>query len=192
MDAPTFLNPAMVDTQVQAIMASLKANLTWLDVAFGRAQRITRMIGDKKYHHPAIYVGTQSTGFKNEYLEVMPDSKIGNFSFFYMLEPQTYAAERFRQGRIKAPFALIFWFDLRKVWNSDTNRDTETLKAQIFKCLNRQTVLGHNGTITIARVYETPEQIYKEFTVDEVENQFLMHPYAGFRFEGFLIFDEEC
>ena len=191
-EAPVFENPAMADVHIQAMMASLKENLPWLDVAFGRAQRINRTVGTKSYRVPAVYLGTDTGKFKNEYLELSPDAKIGNFSFFYMLEPQLLKIEFQRQGYIRAPFALIFWFDLRKVYEATNIRDTETLKQQIIKCINRQTRFTSHGMVELTRVYETAEQIYKEFTLDEIDNQFLMHPFAGFRFEGVLRFEEPC
>lgn len=190
--APIIENPAFADVHIQTMMASLEEHLPWLDVAFGRAQRITKTAGSKTYKLPAVYLGTDSGKFKNEYLELSPDSKIGNFSFFYMLEPETFNLEFNRKGYVRAPFALIFWFDLRKVYTVVNLRDTESLKQQIVKCINRQTRFTNGAHIEITKVYESAEQIYREFTLDEIDNQFLMHPFAGFRFEGILKFEEPC
>ena len=192
INAPVYEDPAFADIQIQAIMKSLEENLDWLDVAFGRAERITRMAGNKKIKIPAVYLGSDKDKFKNEYLELAPDSRIGNFSFFYMLEPETLRLQPYQQGYIHAPFALIFWFDLRKVWESVNTRNLEFVKQQIVKCLNRQTRFTNHGRLELTRIYNTPEQIYREFTLDEIDNQFLMHPFAGFRFEGVLVFEEPC
>jgi hypothetical protein len=49
-----------------------------------------------------------------------------------------------------------------------------------------------DGTIVINRIYELAENVYRGFTLDEIDNQFLMHPFAGFRFAGELGIDETC
>lgn len=190
--APAIENPAFADVHIKTMALSLMEHLDWLDVAFGRAQRIIKTAGSKPYKIPAVYLGTDEGKFKNEYIELSPDSRIGNFSFFYMLEPETFKIEFNHQGYVRAPFALIFWFDLRKIYDAVNIRDTETLKQQIIKCVNRQTRFTNGAHIELTRVYETAEQIYREFTLDEIDNQFLMHPFAGFRFEGVLKFEEPC
>lgn len=195
---------SLVDVHIETIMKSLVKNLYWLDVAYGRAQRITRTVGSKTYKAPAVYYGYGYSAndkgeiekvhenYENEYLEMLPDSGIGNFSFFYMLEPQVLHMEFMRQGYIQAPFALIFWLDFTKIYGAPWMRNTEAIKAQIIKCLNRKTTFSSNCSLELTKVYETAEQIYKEFTIDEVDNQFLMHPFFGFRFEGILKFEEPC
>ena len=49
-----------------------------------------------------------------------------------------------------------------------------------------------NGRIEINRIYELAENIYRGFSLDEVDNQFLMAPYGGFRFEGIMEVTETC
>jgi hypothetical protein len=48
------------------------------------------------------------------------------------------------------------------------------------------------GRIILNRIYERAENIYRGYTLSEIDNQFLMHPFAGFRFDGILEFDELC
>lgn len=199
-----YYTPSLVDVHIETIMKSLVKKLWWLDVAYGRAQRITRTVGSKTYKAPAVFSGYGYSAndkgeieevhenYENEYIEVLPDAGIGNFSFFYMLEPQVLHMEFMRQGYIQAPFALIFWLDFRKISTDVWRRDTEAIKQQIIKCLNRETVFSSNCTLELTKVYETAEQIYREFTIDEIDNQFLMHPFFGFRFEGVLKFEEPC
>ena len=193
VNAPIIPNSVMVDRVIGEIQTGLAANLPWLDAAFGRAQRLVKNINGKRWITPNVYCGGLDGKGPNDYLEVSPDSQIGNFSFFVMDDPETLAWYHGQQAEIKAPFALIFWFDLRRVYDSDTNRNTEYLKAQILRILNGRGGwhLG-NGRITINKCYEQAQNIYRGFSIDEMDNQFLMHPYAGFRFEGILEFDEIC
>lgn len=184
--APQFDNPQLIDRVIGDIQNGLVENIGWLDMAFGRAQKLGKMIENKKYFTPNVY-----TGNGNEYKPVAPDSNIGNFSFFWIDDPQTVEWVPKESGQIKTPFSLIFWFDLRRVYNDQNNRNTEALKAEILKTLNGGFWLK-NGRIKVNRIYEQAENIYRGFTLDEVENQFLMHPFAGFRFEGELTINEPC
>lgn len=189
MEPPVILNPVLADAVISNIQKGLKDNLPWLDVAFGRAERIVKRIEGRNFYLPAIYRGGDRN--PNDYIELSPDAQIGNFSFFWMLEPQRITWRPKIRGTIRSPFALIFWFDLRKVYNNKTNRNIMSLEAEILSTLNGKFKMP-TGAITIERVYHLAESIYREFTLDAVDNQFLMHPYAGLRFEGELIYEEPC
>ena len=190
-DIPIVQNPTLLDSVFAEIQIGLKKNLPWLDYAFGRAQRITKKINtsksSKSYIFPACYKG------KNDYEDVSPDSNLGNFSFFTILEPQILYFIQNQLGAIKVPFALIFWFDLRKVYPlSHSERNTESVKAEILRALHLK-IKPTQGTFRLNRIFERSENIYKEYPgVMEIDNQFLMHPYAGFRFEGILKVNEPC
>lgn len=180
----------VLDNILKEISSQLESKLPWLDVSFGKAERISKKIGSNLCHIPAIYRGRE--GFiKNEYLSLFPDSKIGNFSFFWFPDPQRINWEDRSQSIINAPFSLIFWFDLRKVFETEINRNKEGLKAQILNVLSRELFLSE-GHIQIDKSYELAENIYRDFTISEVDNQFLMHPYAGFRFDGTLTYTQPC
>ena len=106
---------------------------------------------------------------------------------------QGIAATERNAGEITAPFALIVWFDLTRVYDEAANRNTEYIKAQILRVLNGRAgwhLTG--GRIVLNRIYERAENIYRGYSLSEVDNQFLMHPFAGFRFEGNLQFEELC
>lgn len=222
---------AKLDGILAEISATLEKNLPWLDIAFGKAERVSEVIEGKVHRFPAIYKG--KTGIaKNEYLSLVPNDRIGNFSFFYTHDPQRVEWTPRSESTIRLPFSLIFWFDLRKVYeyefgdfgvdfnedfensrremkvygpfpgdyNKDFNRDFENsenirnlgdIKDQILKVLSRQLFLTE-GRIQIEKIWELAENIYEGFTLVETDNQFLMHPYAGFRFEGTLTYTQPC
>lgn len=173
------------------INSHLKKSLPWLDSTYGKSERLAKSVGGIIKHIPGIYVGNQGSALKNEYLDMFPDSQKGNFSFFWFPDPQEVGGYPRSHNQIKAPFSLIFWFDLRKVFESDINRNKEGLKLEILHALGRSLFLTQ-GRVQIDKVYELSENIYREFSISEVENQFLMHPYAGFRFEGILYYTQPC
>lgn len=179
-------NPELLDRIIGNIQTGLVDNLPWLDVAFGRAERLVKNDRNgKRYYTPNVYAGG------NDYMEVSPDANIGNFSFFWVDDPQEVSAEPHISVGIKATFSLIFWFDYRTIFNDASNRNKEVVKRQILDVLNGGFWLKH-GRFSITRIYEKAENIYKGFSLDEVDNQFLMHPFGGFRFEGELSIGETC
>ena len=192
INAPVIPNAVMLDRVIGEIQQGLVDNISWLNAAFGRSQRLTKTMNGKKIVTPNVYCGGWNGHGENDYIETSPDSKIGNFAFFEIEDPQTIDAGPWAR-QIKAPFGLIVWFDLTRVYNTATNRNTEKLKAQILHVLNGRAgwhLTG--GRIVINRIYERPENIYRGYTLSEIDNQFLMHPYAGFRFDGILEYDELC
>lgn len=191
-NAPVIQNPIMLDRVIGNIQNGLVDNIPWLDAAFGRSQRLTKMMNGKRIITPNVYCGGWRGHGPDDYIEVSPDSKIGNFSFFEIEDPQTIDATPWIR-QITAPFGLIVWFDLKRVYNQYDNRNTEYLKAQILRVLHgRGGWHLPDGRMVINRIYERAENIYRGYTLSEIDNQFLMHPFAGFRFDGILEFDELC
>lgn len=191
-NAPVIPNPVMLDAVIGEVQNGLVENISWLDVAFGRAQRLSKMMNNKRIITPNVFCGGWNGHGENDYIEVSPDSKIGNFSFFEIEDPQTIDAGPWAR-EIKSPFALIFWFDLTRVYKTASNRNTEKLKADILRVLNGRTGWHlTDGRILINRIYERADNIYKGYSLSEIDNQFLMHPYAGFRFDGILEYAELC
>ena len=191
-NAPIIKNPVMLDRVIAEIQTGLVENLPWLDVAFGRSQRLTKMMNGKRIITPNVYCGGWNGHGANDYIETSPDSKIGNFAFFEIEDPQTIDAGPWAR-EITVPFALIVWFDLTRIYDEADNRNTEYIKAQILRVLNGRAgwhLTG--GRIVVNRIYERAENIYRGYSLSEIDNQFLMHPYAGFRFEGTMQFDELC
>lgn len=191
-NAPVIKNPVMLDRIIGEIQNGLISNIDWLDVAFGRSQRLTKSLNGNRIITPNVYCGGWKGHGPNDYIEVSPDSKIGNFSFFEIDDPQTIDAGPWAR-EIRSPFSLIVWFDLTRIYDEADNRNTERLKADVLRVLNGRTGWHlSDGRITINRIYERCENIYRGYTLSEIDNQFLMHPFSGFRFEGVLEFAELC
>ena len=158
---PVIPNPVLLDSIIANIQSGLMENVDWLNVVFGRAQRIAKVINGKRYYIPSVYVGGTDYRGENDYIEVSPDANIGNFGFFWVDDPQTVGWVPKEQSTIKAPFALIVWFDLRKVYPGQlNNRNTESLKNEILTVMNGGFWLKHGG-IEINKIYELAENVYR-------------------------------
>lgn len=181
---PIKTNPALFDKVIGYIQTGLADNLTWLNYAFGKAERLVKNFNGKRVYSPNLYVG------KNEYELITPDSGIGNYCFFTLDEPQDVSWNVGDRTYIKAPFSLIVWVDLRTIETED-ERNTESIKQDILRTLNGKLWMKE-GRITINKIWEKAENIFKGFTLDEIDNQFLMQPFCGWRFEGILEAYTDC
>lgn len=192
-NAPTTSGAISLDYLLQEAQLGLIEGLPWLDASFGRSQRIVRMQGGRRIVTPNVFCGGWKGHGENDYLEVSPDSKIGNFSFFEIEDPQTIETGATWARSIKVPISLIVWFDLRRVYETASYRNIEYLKEQVLHILNGGSGwhLSH-GRITIAKTYERAENIYRGYTLSETDNQFLIHPFGGLRFEGWIDYTELC
>lgn len=179
-----------LDIILKEISRHLETKLPWLDVAFGKAERLVKEEKGRLQYFPAIYKGNKDYA-KNDYLGLFPDSKIGNFSFFWFPDPREIDWSSRAQSIIKTPISIIFWFDLRKVFETEIDRNKEGLRDRILGVLGKELFLSQ-GHLEINRCYDLSENIYREFTISEIDNQFLMHPYSGFRFDGILTFTQPC
>lgn len=190
--APIIPGAVMLDRVIGEIQVGLVSAFDWLDYAFGRSQRITREINGRRVIVPAVYCGGWDGRGENDYIEVGPDSKIGNFVFFEVEDPQTIDAGVW--GRtITSPFSLIFWGDMRTLTAEKANRNIARYEDYVLKFLAGRTGWHlTQGQVTTERVYERAENIYRGYSLDEVDAQYLMHPYCGFRIDGTLEFDEIC
>lgn len=192
-NVPIIPNAVMLDKAIGEIQIALADGLPWLDAAFGRAQKLVKEINGRRIATPNVYCGSSQGCGTNDYLDVSPDSFKGNFCFFVVDDPQNIGWEPNAEMEQRAPFSIIFWFDLRRVFGALNNRNTEYMKAQILDILNgRSGWLMRNGSIRINKCYEQAINIYRGFSLDECDNQFLMHPFAGFRFEGEIKVDTPC
>lgn len=174
----------LFDRVIQNVQDAL-GTLAWLTHIFGRSERLVRMQGQRKIFTPNVYIG------KEEYIRLLPDNTaLGNYCFFVMEEPQVVSVPMGATNRLKSPFSLIVWVDMRTVGATYDDRNTEQLKEQLLKTIRRAWV--RHGSINVAKVYERAEHVFSGYTLDEVDNQYLMAPYAGFRLTGEMMIDEEC
>lgn len=183
---PTLVDPKMIDLVFSEIQTSLTTKLTWLDGAYGKAQRLKRIKDKRQVIYPAIYTGTtQGKGYE----DASPSEHFGNFSFFVTYDPEDIVMNNRINADLKTTFGLIFWFDFRKIYESDWKQRTiDNVKAEVLQFF--RTTSFRRSQITISRFYEDAENIYKGFTDKEIDNQFLMRPYGGFRIEGVVKYFE--
>lgn len=182
-------SPQLLDAALSNIGAKLTTGLSWLDNAFGKAYKLEKIVDGRTIRYPGIPV--QSTN-ERDYLDLRPDGHLGNFCWFEVSDAQEIPDWRKGQKNwFIIDVSLIFWFDLRTIYVSNwQNKTQENVKQEVFNVIKVLAVPG--ASLVLNRVYERSENIYRGYTVNETDNQFLMRPYGGFRLEGQLKYQEQC
>ena len=184
---PRITTPYLFDKVIRELQQALKEGLPWLENSFGRVERRVTEVNERRLYVPAIYEQDGMYGI------MLPDDRLGCYSFFVMHDPQEVLNRMQTEVRIKSPFSLIVWVDMRRVekkMRMPDERNTEYIKEQVLSVI--ETASKRKGHISINRIYERAENVFDGFSLDEVKNQFLMSPFAGFRFYGEMIVTNDC
>ena len=182
---PKPTDPQLTDKAIVQLQDLLALELPWLNHAFGRAQRLITENDRGKFIFPAVHI-------KNgEYQSVMPDSSLGNFSFFVIDDPQQLKTHKSSLSAITSDFSLIVWGNLEDILGEQTDRNSECIKRQVIKAITDCSYLL-NCEVELLQVYEDARNIYKGYSINEVQTQFLTQPYYGLKIEGTLKQYDEC
>lgn len=176
----TKTNPKLFDKEVLKIQKALADAFPWLDHCFGICETLTDIKNKKPFNFAALYLSNE------QYEQIMPCEELGNFSFFYLRDPQvTMPKDR---NLVKSPYSLVLWYDLTKVSLPTDERNREQIKGQIMGILNALRI----PYFTITRIFEKPSNVFADFSYVHTDNQFLMHPYAGLRIDGEIVARVDC
>lgn len=157
----------MIALLLNSINDILKSKLTWLDNAFGQAFRLIDSNGD----YPAAH------DQRKEYIRLFPNDILGNYSFFEVSDPIIY-----ERNAVKFKASLIFWLNVENVYGpigADTFIDT--IREDIISALDNRLYLQAN--IHILGIYEQPESIFRGYSLSQLDTQYLMLPYHGYRID---------
>ena len=194
-------NPVLLDKILQDMQKSLMDKLKWLDYAFGRAYTLVehRPDGDK-FVYPAAYNGN------GEYISLLPNDNLGNFSWFDIYDPQTITQVVQSMPQYTFNGAIVFWYNLDTIFESSETINTEEIKDEIIRFLTTPGIITTTGKLVINNIYERFENIYRGYSIEKIYNNytyqgsdiqsidklFFMYPYAGIRIEFSLTTRELC
>lgn len=175
---------ALLDKSIADFEKGLARHLPWLDNVFGKSERVTKQTPEGKVLRlPTYYYSI------DDYEELTPSDSLGNYAYFEIEDGQDVTMDHGGAALITADFSLVVWLDFRKLQGTDS-RDKESIKREILTALN--SIVSDNGSISVTNVYERAENVFSGYDIDEVDNQCLMHPYGGFRFEGRIMSRDLC
>jgi len=188
----SYKNPTVINVPNQvgldAAIAELQTALgtiPYLDKVFGRAWIHKEKRGNKDITLPKVYQG------KKEYYNALPN---GNFkaSVFFIAEGDEESKDYspLENNVFTRQVALIFWGDLKRI---DKDKDfifLEEIKMDVLRAIKYCKCFESYDSY----VDERYSEIFKEFrdASDEINTQYLMYPYAGFRLSLTLIYDQPC
>lgn len=173
---------ALIDRVIYDLQAAL-SSVEWLTNIFGRARRQVRRVKGREVFFPAVYVGG------GEYRSVLPDEMDGNFVWFDVPDYYTADIPPKQYGSVSATIRMVFWFDEETIFGRGiSNRDR--LKENVLAALRRALIRG--GRFTVSRIGELNENIYRGYSIREIEAQHLIFPHGGFVVEGTAVAEERC
>lgn len=154
----------------------------WLLHAYGKAQAIS----DASGNGPGKFPGVSTDGFN--YLSLAPNADMGAFSFFIVQDPQNIEAKPGGGSRISAMVSQVFWLDFGRV--PGHLRNGEAIKSEILDFYTKR--LRFRGDIKPLKFWENASNIYREYSLREIKDQFLMLPYYAVRLDLTVKIDSEC
>lgn len=167
--APVLPHAAGLDAVIQRLQLLLAERLPWLSVSYGKAYRGSRREGTKTIYFPEVYDGGR------EYRDVLPNDNVQAQSFFYPRDPATTgASEPGGPLSLNQTVDYVFWGNLERIEPGKDYRYEAELLAEVLAVLNE-------GGALVQRVYTSPEEVFRGFSVDTVVEQVLRQPFCGFR-----------
>lgn len=181
--APT--DPKLWDYVLSPFQIILEGQLSWLDTAYGKAETRSRERDGALITYPAVYANSL------DYLSVLPDGHLGNYTFFAVQDGWDLDQKARRLRITEAQVSLIGWYDIRSIYPADwQQRTNQHIIAEVFDAIRYTTIQG--ASFRVGQVYEQGQNIYQGFTSSEIPNQYLMRPFGGFRIDLIISFDENC
>lgn len=181
--------PTLIDAAVASLNDRLRG-LSWLTYRYGAAQRLTKE-KNGVYNYPGIYIGGTADG----YLDLLPDEKLGVYSFWDINDPVNVRSIHQVDGMITFRAALVVWGNLRNIYPSDwQGRTSYNLATDILDRL----LLGSSGSADAVigddvQIFANEgATIYPRYTHKEINRQFLMKPYGGCRIEMDITYNKPC
>jgi hypothetical protein len=198
---PTILtidNPTNFDRAIESLRSDLSL-LPWLEKSFGRAWTFTdtgltyeggdippsrrvAMTVNSQLRVPKVYLGA------GEYWNVLPNDALIAQSFMATSAEERWVDyQRFTTNAKERNINVIFWMNLKRVDETKDYIFTEELKKQV------EVILRANPDVKSINSYfdEKPEDVFQGYDIDR-SSQFLMYPYAGFRFNITIGYFEDC
>ena len=175
----TIADPVLLDLEIQNIQTVL-GTLTWLEKSFGRAFKGTRLKGNQKVNYPAIF-----QEWKKDYYDAFPNDNIISYSFIYPDPSEVTEYSNKGKHQIERNISIILFFNLIKI-DADTlqYRFTEKLKEDVIIKL---ATLKPNK-LQINKITDEVEEVFNDFTVDEIKPEYLQDKYGALKFECIIFY----
>lgn len=180
---PSNSEPVLFDLVLDELTAAL-SNLSWLDNVYKLAYQLENEVHGKKYKYPAAYIG------KKEYMSLLPNDELGNYSFIEKKDPEiiTQLGQMFKA---KVDVDIIFWFNIYSIYDDSSVIKSENIKDEIIKLISKQGIFK-SFSITVNRMYDNAENIFDKYDLRQIDNQYLMMPFCGLKLNCTISYSSQC
>jgi len=189
----------LIDDAISTVNATLLANLTWLDNAYGKIQRMKgKDAKGKDITYPGVYVG-EGNGTYNDYESVLPDEKLGNYCYWEVSDPTEYDVHN-RNFQVRFNFKISFWFNWIDIFGADNYKAASIEEVKLI-ILNVLAASQYTRSVETFKVYEDANSIFQNFTNQGyissydhklIQGQFMMKPFGGVAFSGQVVTLASC
>jgi len=176
-----------IDKKCQDISGQM-TDLTWLSYAFGLADRMVELRDEKDYVYPACYISNTK-----DPINAMP-SDLYNALCFWIKDPEALFNYENNPNRMYYKLSCIFFMCLEKISPYINYKETKTkLRQDIIKFFDEHKDGGAFGVLELVRIIDDDiTEVYKEFSIEQVDNRFKMLPKYALRIDFNFAFLLEC
>ena len=154
-----------------AIAATLRLEIDWLDAVFSIAQTAEkRNDAGNAVRYPRVYSGN------GEYIDVRYHDEFKAMCFFERngaVQIQNSSDE----PEMRFPLSLVVWADLSKVQPSNQYDYTDQLIGDVLAVLKDK----YDSEIEVFDYEDRLNNVYDKYTLSDIDSRFLSYPYTAFR-----------
>lgn len=203
-DIALLTDPTGLERVIQTLQSSL-ADLPWLEKSFGRAytqmRKQSESVGirtNDNVFYPAVYQGVDSNNRVKDFEDLLVNDNLDSYCFFRADdEDESFEYSGHLENEFESEFSIIFWFDLDRINQrlGGTPRlypFNGELKADILEQIETTVFTTVGDRVTVLNVESDPRRIFRDYTIDIVEQQNLVYPSGGFRINCRAQWLQEC
>lgn len=181
----TTINQPGIDGAISRLQSSLASKYDWMTV-FHRAYPFMEwnLAETKGIKVPKVWLGG------NEYMNVLPNDFLIGQAFFFVADDEKQTESDLEFGStFNTEVSLIIWVNTESIPEHLTGPSIAKLKKEINEILTDH--------ITVLRIETMTDQdaksVFKGWSIDDTNTQYLMLPYAGLRVNMILQYNySEC
>lgn len=162
-----------IDAAIYSLQTALATKFSWMKV-FHRAYpfREKNMETGRKYDIPKVWIGG------NEYMNILPNDFLKGQAFFVLTgEEDVKVFNPSTDMDIEVSVSLIIWVNTSQIPGHVQGPSIANLKADVLE------LIGSADHVLKIKSFtdQDAEEIFDGFTIDDIDTQYLMLPYAGLR-----------
>jgi hypothetical protein len=175
-----------IDSKIQSLASHMTGGISWLSTSFALTDRTVEFRDGKEFVYPAIY---QDTNNKDPH-SCMPNDIPDAFSF-WVKEDMKISDNNPARSYYK--IACIFFMDLRQIAPTDNFKTTKTkVRMDVMEFFRTHRYSGF-GVLTPTKIIDDDiTQVYKGFSVNQLDNIYKQLPKYALRFEFDFAFINDC